>query len=144
MVIEPHERIFNGKKSKFKEGAVRGNFVKDNQGVNKFPDQLKTFSVLEDIDFTRPYEGTIFRFPLRTKDQANTSAISKYAYTPAKVTNIPKLDSTPFVQTIEESTPNVLISNCVIGHGDASQVEGGGVEGSAVLEACRKNHHLRA
>lgn len=86
MVIEPHERIFNGKRSGFNEGAVLGNFVKDNQGVNDFPDQLRTFSVLEDIDFSKPYPGTIFRFPLRTKEQAEISAISKYAYTPDKVT----------------------------------------------------------
>ncbi|KAK3833268.1 MAG: hypothetical protein J3R72DRAFT_232028 [Linnemannia gamsii] len=85
MIIEPHERIFNGTNSKFSEGAVKGNFVKDNQGVNVFPDQLKTFSVLEDIDFSKPYPGTIFRFPLRTEKQAEDSKISKYAYTPAKV-----------------------------------------------------------
>jgi hypothetical protein len=85
MVIEPHERIFNGVKSEFREGAVRGNFVKGNQGINKFPDQLRTFSVLEDIDFSKPYPGTVFRFPLRTEEQAKTSDISKYAYTPHKV-----------------------------------------------------------
>ncbi|KAF9537110.1 hypothetical protein EC957_008859 [Mortierella hygrophila] len=85
MVIEPHERIFNGKRSKFIEGAVKGNFVKNNQGVNDFPDQLRTFSVLEDIDFSNPYPGTVFRFPLRTEEQAEKSEISKYAYTPDKV-----------------------------------------------------------
>ncbi|KAG9061065.1 hypothetical protein KI688_007694 [Linnemannia hyalina] len=85
MVIEPHERIFNGKKSKFIEGAVKGNFVKNSQGVNDFPDQLRTFSVLEDIDFSKPYPGTVFRFPLRTEEQAEKSDISKYGYTPNKV-----------------------------------------------------------
>ncbi|KAF9145199.1 hypothetical protein BG015_011964 [Linnemannia schmuckeri] len=85
MVIEPHERIFNGKNSEFKEGAVRGNFAEGNQGINEFPDQLRAFSVLEDIDFSKPYSGTVFRFPLRTKEQAKTSDISKYAYTPDKV-----------------------------------------------------------
>ncbi|KAF8946486.1 hypothetical protein BGZ47_000428 [Haplosporangium gracile] len=85
MVIEPHERIFNGINSKFKEGAVRGNFAEGNQGINEFPDQLRTFSVLEDIDFSKPYPGTVFRFPLRTKEQAKTSDISKYAYTADKV-----------------------------------------------------------
>ncbi|KAG0277833.1 hypothetical protein BGZ95_005245 [Linnemannia exigua] len=85
MIIEPHERIFNGTNSKLSEGAVKGNFVKDNQGASDFPDQLKAFSVLEDIDFSKPYPGTIFRFPLRTEKQAVDSKISKYAYTPAKV-----------------------------------------------------------
>ncbi|KAF9122864.1 hypothetical protein BGW39_009457 [Mortierella sp. 14UC] len=85
MVIEPHERIFNGKRSKFREGAVRGNFVTGNQGLKIFPDQLKAFSVLEDIDFTKPYNGTIFRLPLRTPEQAKDSVLTKYSHTPQEV-----------------------------------------------------------
>ncbi|KAG0216668.1 hypothetical protein BGX33_012337 [Mortierella sp. NVP41] len=85
MVIEPHERIFNGVDSEFNEGAVRGSFTHGNEGLNDFPDQLKSFSVVEDIDFSKPYDGTIFRFPLRTDEQAEVSDLSKYAYTPAKV-----------------------------------------------------------
>ncbi|KAF9347998.1 hypothetical protein BGX26_000534 [Mortierella sp. AD094] len=80
MVIEPHERIFNGVRSEFMEGAVRGSFAEESQGLNLFPDQLKAFSILEDIDFTHSYPGTIFRFPLRTKDQAVTSKLSSNAY----------------------------------------------------------------
>ncbi|KAG0283790.1 hypothetical protein BGZ96_011831 [Linnemannia gamsii] len=85
MVIEPHERIFNGERSDFSEGAVRGSFLEGNQGLRDFPDQLKTFSVLEDIDFSKPYDGTIFRFPLRTPDQARASALTKYDRTPKEV-----------------------------------------------------------
>ncbi|KAG0227608.1 hypothetical protein BGX31_006892, partial [Mortierella sp. GBA43] len=81
MIIEPHERIFNGKKSPdLNEGAVRGSFVENNVGLEHFPNQLRTFSVLEDIDFTQPYPGTIFRFPLRTQAQAEISDLSKNAY----------------------------------------------------------------
>ncbi|KAF9939972.1 hypothetical protein BGZ70_006381, partial [Mortierella alpina] len=80
MVIEPHERIFNGVRSEFTEGAVKGNYVEGSQGLEHFPDQLKTFAVVEDIDFSRPYPGTIFRFPLRTKAQAEISKLSPYAY----------------------------------------------------------------
>ncbi|KAF9926848.1 hypothetical protein BGZ65_007080, partial [Modicella reniformis] len=85
MVIEPHERIFNGVNSPFSEGAVLGNFVGNNVGLDKFPNQLKVFSVLEDIDFSKPYQGTIFRFPLRSKEQAETSKLSKNAYSAEKV-----------------------------------------------------------
>ncbi|KAI8346951.1 hypothetical protein B0O80DRAFT_221440 [Mortierella sp. GBAus27b] len=85
MVIEPHERIFNGVNSTFTEGAVRGNFVDNTVGLELFPDQLKTFAVLEDIDFTKPYPGTIFRFPLRTNEQAQESRLSKNAYPAEKV-----------------------------------------------------------
>ncbi|KAF9994342.1 hypothetical protein BGZ79_000911 [Entomortierella chlamydospora] len=80
MVIEPHERIFNGIRSEFTEGAVRGSFAEESQGLRAFPDQLGAFSVLRDIDFTQPYPGTIFRFPLRTEDQAATSKLSSNAY----------------------------------------------------------------
>ncbi|KAF8974905.1 hypothetical protein BGZ46_009601, partial [Entomortierella lignicola] len=85
MIIEPHERIFNGIKSDFNEGAVRGNFAGEGQGLRLFPDQLKAFSLLEDIDFTAPYPGTIFRFPLRTESQAMTSKLSSNAYPADKV-----------------------------------------------------------
>ncbi|KAF9900752.1 hypothetical protein EC991_006925 [Linnemannia zychae] len=85
MVIEPHERIFDGKRSKYSEGAVRGNFVKGEQGLKIFPDQLRAFSVLEDIDFTKPYNGTIFRLPLRTPKQAESSVLTKYSHTPQEV-----------------------------------------------------------
>ncbi|KAF9082980.1 hypothetical protein BGX23_011899 [Mortierella sp. AD031] len=81
MMIEPHQRIFNGERSEFNEGAVRGNFVEGKQGLQDFPDQLQAFSVLEDIDFSKSYPGTIFRFPLRTPDQAKASALTKYACT---------------------------------------------------------------
>ena len=85
MVVEPHERIFNGKRSEYKEGAIRANFLVKNQGVEDYPDQLKVFSVREDIDFSKPYNGTIFRFPLRTPEQARNSALTKYHRTPEEV-----------------------------------------------------------
>ncbi|KAF9920082.1 hypothetical protein FBU30_010134 [Linnemannia zychae] len=85
MVIEPHERIFNGEQSEFNEGAVRGNFLIDEQGVRDFPDQLRAFAVIDDIDFTKPYNGTIFRLPLRTSKQAKRSSLTKYFRTPEEV-----------------------------------------------------------
>ncbi|KAK3820137.1 MAG: hypothetical protein J3Q66DRAFT_167318 [Benniella sp.] len=85
MMVEPHERIFNGVNSKCEEGIAHGDFVEDEFGLQNFPDQLRTFSVLEDIDFSKPYPGTIFRFPLRTADQAKDSKISPKAYPAEKV-----------------------------------------------------------
>jgi len=85
MMVEPHERIFNGINSKCIEGVAHGDFVEDEFGLRNFLDQLKTFSVLEDIDFSKPYPGTIFRFPLRTEDQARTSRLSGNAYPADKV-----------------------------------------------------------
>ncbi|KAK3820135.1 MAG: hypothetical protein J3Q66DRAFT_439182 [Benniella sp.] len=87
MMIEPHERIFNGVKTECVEGIAHGDFVEDEAGLQEFPDLLKTFAVLEDIDFSKPYPGTIFRFPLRTEEQAKAeySKISKKAYPAEKV-----------------------------------------------------------
>jgi hypothetical protein len=76
MVIDPHLKMF-----KSKAPAMRGNL----QVLSSVPDQLRSFSVLEDIDCSKPYKGTIFRFPLRTKEQGKVSDISDFAYTPAKV-----------------------------------------------------------
>jgi len=85
MMIEPHERIFNGVKTECVEGVAHGDFVEDGAGLQEFPDLLKTFAVIEDIDFSKPYPGTIFRFPLRTVDQAKDSKLSPKAYSAEKV-----------------------------------------------------------
>ncbi|KAG0208799.1 hypothetical protein BGX28_000342 [Mortierella sp. GBA30] len=73
IIIEPHQRIINNV-------AIVSPYLE-----NYFPDQLQTFAVIEDIDFSKPYEGTIFRFPLRTPEQAKNSALSKYPRTPQEV-----------------------------------------------------------
>ncbi|KAG0364102.1 hypothetical protein BGZ54_007843 [Gamsiella multidivaricata] len=82
VVIEPHERIFRDQESGYPQCAVRGQFV---ENLAVFPDQLKLLAALENIDFTKPYPGTIFRFPLRTEAQAKTSRMSGNAYPADKV-----------------------------------------------------------
>ncbi|KAF8932212.1 hypothetical protein BGZ47_011508 [Haplosporangium gracile] len=77
MVIDPHLNMF-------KNHTVRGH-LKD---LGRIPAQLKTFSVLEDIKCSERYQGTIFRFPLRTEEQVSGSEISDNAYTPAKMLEI--------------------------------------------------------
>ncbi|KAG0293932.1 hypothetical protein BGZ96_002046 [Linnemannia gamsii] len=76
MVIDPHLNMFENHAS-----AVRGRL----QVLKRAPDQLIAFSVLKKINYAKAYPGTIFRFPLRTKEQELDSEISDYAYTPAKV-----------------------------------------------------------
>jgi len=82
VILEPHMRIFNGHPFR---GGVQGSFTGGGQGSKKFPGQLKLFAIKEEIDFTKPYNGTIFRFPLRTREQAKTSELSKSAYPAEKV-----------------------------------------------------------
>ncbi|KAG0025279.1 hypothetical protein BGZ81_007291, partial [Podila clonocystis] len=76
VILEPHMRIFNGLPYR---GGVQGNFT-DRGVMEKFPGQLEVFAAKEDIDFSKPYDGTIFRFPLRTEAQAEVSELSKNAY----------------------------------------------------------------
>jgi len=111
MIIEPHERIFNGERSEFREGAVRGSFLNPSQGLHEYPDQLKAFSVLEDIDFSKRYEGTIFRFPLRTSEQAKTSSLNKYSRNPEKVIPIFKSEGDAYrAEPLLENIPTNAFS----------------------------------
>ncbi|KAG0047760.1 hypothetical protein BGZ83_007240 [Gryganskiella cystojenkinii] len=79
VILEPHAKIFNGDASGLRGGA-RGDFVTNGRGLERFPDQIKPFAALDnDLDLSKPYNGTIFRFPLRTEAQAKTSELSKAA-----------------------------------------------------------------
>ncbi|KAF9432548.1 hypothetical protein BGZ76_010644 [Entomortierella beljakovae] len=81
MTIDPHHWALES------DGNCRKDFFTTNQESPLFyPDQLRTFFSPEgEIDFTKPFDGTIFRFPLRTQDQARRSLISKDEYTPEMV-----------------------------------------------------------
>jgi len=82
VIVEPHMRIFNGIPFR---GGVQGSFTKQGQGMKQFPGQLELFACKEKINFSKPYNGTIFRFPLRTQAQAKVSELSKSAYPVEKV-----------------------------------------------------------
>ncbi|KAF9431361.1 hypothetical protein BGZ76_000415 [Entomortierella beljakovae] len=83
MVIDPHQWVLT------ERGNCRQDtFTDDQENPEFYPDQLGTFDVRDidtKIDFSKPYDGTIFRFPLRTKKHAMDSDISKKPYTTEKV-----------------------------------------------------------
>eukprot|EP01125_Pyxidicula_operculata_P016750 TRINITY_DN5794_c0_g1_i1.p1 TRINITY_DN5794_c0_g1~~TRINITY_DN5794_c0_g1_i1.p1 ORF type:complete len:3042 (-),score=541.68 TRINITY_DN5794_c0_g1_i1:56-8728(-) len=56
----------------------------------KYPDQTQPYKVFG-CDMKTPFEGTIFRFPLRTEQQATESRISPSPYTHDGVMNLLKL-----------------------------------------------------
>lgn len=61
-------------------------FAKHRQVIEAYPDQflpLQAFgcNVIEGPASTSPYKATLFRFPLRTASQAETSRLSKQVYT---------------------------------------------------------------
>jgi len=81
VILEPHAKIFNGRKTRYR-GGVKGNFVSKRRGLERYADQIKPFAALDDdLDLAVPYDGTIFRFPLRTK----ASEISPNAYSVQQV-----------------------------------------------------------
>lgn len=76
-ILEPHDRILNG--------GERGTFTDKDKDARDYSGVLDLFAAREKIDFSKRYEGTIFRFPLRTDAQAEVSDLSKSAYPAEKV-----------------------------------------------------------
>ncbi|GJJ75580.1 sacsin [Entomortierella parvispora] len=74
VILEPHENIL-------RHGGIQGDFVFEREGLDRYADQINPFKAMDDrLDLSKPYNGTIFRLPLRTKVQAATSQISNRAY----------------------------------------------------------------
>ncbi|KAJ1416347.1 hypothetical protein B484DRAFT_434549, partial [Ochromonadaceae sp. CCMP2298] len=46
--------------------------------VSQFPDQFKPYEIAE-VNWSKPFKGTLFRLPLRTPEQAQSSKLSKRA-----------------------------------------------------------------
>jgi hypothetical protein len=77
VILDPHEWYFNG--------GVEFDFV-DEELAEEYPDQFAPFKILcneiRDNPFKKPFEGTIFRYPLRDSTE---SEISKTTYEPKKI-----------------------------------------------------------
>jgi len=54
------------------------NFIDDPSVISSFPDQFNPY-VAHGLDWRCPFEGTLFRLPLRTPVQAESSLLSKRA-----------------------------------------------------------------
>jgi len=75
VVLDPHKRFF--------QGGVKCDFVTDRMST-RYPDQLKPFQI-DGIDLNMAHEGTLFRYPLRTREDAQISEISNKVYTPTDI-----------------------------------------------------------
>jgi len=85
VILEPHENIL-------RDGGIREDFVSGREGLDHYADQIKPFTAMnDDLDLSKPYNGTIFRLPLRTKAQASTSDLSNRPYSTQQVLMHPKL-----------------------------------------------------
>ncbi|CAG8609947.1 5338_t:CDS:2, partial [Funneliformis caledonium] len=77
VILDPHEWYFSG--------GVQFDFVDDNL-AQMYPDQFAPFVIPSvNISYNRTYEGTIFRYPLRTKQDSIDSDISKKVYSPQEI-----------------------------------------------------------
>ncbi|CAG8524442.1 43831_t:CDS:10 [Gigaspora margarita] len=85
VILDPHEWCYEG-------GTVYDNFAKDNLS-QKYFDQFYPFSNLGELSIPcdGSFEGTIFRYPLRTKQGSEESKISKTIYEPNQVLEMFKM-----------------------------------------------------
>ncbi|KAF0428041.1 Sacsin [Gigaspora margarita] len=72
LILDPHENYF--------KGGIKFDFVKNNLAA-RYPDQFAPFRVPCD----RRFKGSLFRYPLRTNQDALESEISKKAYSPDQI-----------------------------------------------------------
>jgi len=77
VILDPHEWYF--------EGGYALDFV-ENDLQESYKDQFLPFSKpFGNIQFDRPFDGTIFRYPLRTEQDSHESSISKKVYHPSEI-----------------------------------------------------------
>ncbi|CAG8463172.1 32868_t:CDS:2 [Racocetra persica] len=79
VILDPHEWCYEG-------GHVYDNFIEDSLS-QEYPDQFYPFKNLGKLSIPcdGSFEGTIFRYPLRTKKGSKESKISKTTYQPDHV-----------------------------------------------------------
>ncbi|CAI2173986.1 12409_t:CDS:2, partial [Funneliformis geosporum] len=72
VILDPHKWCFNG--------GIRFEFV-EKKLSERYPDQFAPFNIPCD----KPFDGTIFRYPLRTKEDSADSEISNKVYKPEEI-----------------------------------------------------------
>ncbi|CAG8483723.1 30652_t:CDS:10 [Gigaspora margarita] len=79
VILDPHDWYF--------DGGIKYDFIDENI-VTDYPDQLTPFINSFGIPCDKKLNGTIFRYPLRTVQDAIDSEISKNEYDPTKILNM--------------------------------------------------------
>ncbi|KAF0539436.1 Sacsin [Gigaspora margarita] len=75
VILDPHERYF--------DGGIKFEFVKNKMAIN-YPDQFSPFTPYH-VPHDQNFQGTIFRYPLRTAQDAIESKISDKEYNPNQI-----------------------------------------------------------
>src|ERR1044072_3060209 len=77
VIFDPHERYFNG--------GYQYDFVEEKL-AEQYPDQLAPFKARPlRISGDEPFKGTVFRYPLRTKEDSIEAEISEKVYKPDEI-----------------------------------------------------------
>ena len=106
VVFDPNmnhiSQLIDGKKRK---GGLMLSLVENRDVLLTFPDQFLPYNQLFGCDMTGSgtfhFQGTLFRLPFRTTEQALESEISKEAYTRDNVNNL--------IRSLKESAPTLLL-----------------------------------
>ena len=90
---------------KMRDGGFMLSFADNIDVLSLYPDQFAPYHQLFGCDMTGEgafhFEGTLFRLPFRTREQAQISGISKEAYTPDNVKNL--------IKSLKESVSTLLL-----------------------------------
>ena len=85
MFFDPHTKYLGRAITNKGKPGIKLNLETHRHKIQRFTDQFKPYNGLFDCDLSKDstmksYEGTLFRFPLRTKEQAMKSEISNQHY----------------------------------------------------------------
>ena len=90
---------------KMRDGGFMLSFADNIDVLSLYPDQFAPYHQLFGCDMTGEsafhFEGTLFRLPFRTREQAQISGISKEPYTPDNVKNL--------IKSLKESVSTLLL-----------------------------------
>eukprot|EP01080_Neovahlkampfia_damariscottae_P008276 gene8276-101_t len=80
-IFDPHRKCINRELLVHGDPGIRINFVENSNLYEKYSDQFSPFEIFGcDIKNKKPFNGTIFRFPLRTQEISKNSKISTSSY----------------------------------------------------------------
>lgn len=81
MILDPHRKwLPKQPDTQERPAGLYRNFVTDTTLSSRFEDQFRPYRRLFDFNTSNPFNGTLFRFPLRTREQASQSELSNKAY----------------------------------------------------------------
>ena len=104
--FDPHTSYLGHSLKNPSKPGIRLHIKKHSSRIEFFCDQFKPYHGLFGVDMTSSFDGTLFRLPLRTKDQAEKSEISSKVYDDSEVRSL-------FDLLYNEAEALLLFTQCV-------------------------------